>query len=328
MKKIITFILALASLLPSPAFAAKIRANIGPDRSVNLMQEVNIYATNSFLAGSDPSEVDYFWELKTSPEGYIGATKKEGKGKTSFSFKPNIKGTYLVMLEIYDPNHDEITTDFTIITVKSFEEMFTDLPVYHWARKHFYHLVSSGVMEGYPDNTIHPDAIVTRAEFLAMCFRAYEVAKGIRLEDIEIDNKDIYFGDVDRSHWFYDEVVVGIDKEVIEGYPNGTFQPLKNVNRVEALKVALRFTQIPIVANQTTLSQLKVNPTDWRARYISTAYRKGLLGPDTNAYVRNYEPMTRADAAALIDRIFLNPDQNYDLVIMDKIETSNLSSLK
>jgi len=49
----------------------------------------------------------------------------------------------------------------------------------------------------------------------------------------------LFFPDVSEGQWYYGYIKALFDEGVVEGYPDGTYQPARNVNRVEFLKMAI-----------------------------------------------------------------------------------------
>lgn len=85
------------------------------------------------------------------------------------------------------------------------------------------------------------------------------------------------FSDVPRDHAHYSAIDFLSSKEVIKGYPDGSFKPEKIVNRAEALK--LIFT----LAKKTSESSASVSPfkdvkaDDWFAPFVVLAKNEGIV---------------------------------------------------
>lgn len=61
------------------------------------------------------------------------------------------------------------------------------------------------------------------------------------------------------------------EKNIIEGYEDGTFKPKKNVSRAEALKIVLLSANIEISDKNIKTNFNDVNKEDWFAKYIDKA---------------------------------------------------------
>lgn len=86
---------------------------------------------------------------------------------------------------------------------------------------------ANGLFEGYPDGTFKPDNPVNRAEFTKIVLNAIfpDQATGSNC-----------FPDV-VEEWFAPFVCFAKDKNILEGYPNGTFKPINNIKFAEGSKV-------------------------------------------------------------------------------------------
>ena len=63
----------------------------------------------------------------------------------------------------------------------------------HWAEEAIKTLTEQGVIAGYPDGLVHPDEIITRAEFATLLTRTMR-------EDIELSETNNIFTDI-KGHW-------------------------------------------------------------------------------------------------------------------------------
>lgn len=72
-------------------------------------------------------------------------------------------------------------------------------------------------------------------------------------------------------------------KGVISGYPDGTFQPDKKINRAEALKILLLGTATPLETSQIIVFP-DVQPGDWFYQYVRKAFELRIVEgyPDGN----------------------------------------------
>lgn len=85
-----------------------------------------------------------------------------------------------------------------------------------------------GLTKGYPDGTFKPEGTITRAEFLTFVNRAFEFECGAESLD---------FTDIDGDEWFSDELRTAVGNGYIQGYPDGTFRPEKEISRQEVAYV-------------------------------------------------------------------------------------------
>ena len=89
-------------------------------------------------------------------------------------------------------------------------------------------LEARGLVKGYSDGTFRPFSPINRAEFLKLAMDA---------KDIAVDSSSgNCFSDV-HQEWFAAYVCKAVDLGYVKGYPDGTFQPGKSINMVEAQKI-------------------------------------------------------------------------------------------
>ncbi len=120
---------------------------------------------------------------------------------------------------------------------------------------------SSGVLQGYPDGTFRPDKAVNRAEFLKVILESDD-----RL-DISSATIPAGFPDVDENAWYAPYIRYAKANGIVDGYPDGTFQPEKTVNFAEALKIAYGAVDVPTESVSG----------EWYARFIAHAKYNNVL---------------------------------------------------
>lgn len=109
---------------------------------------------------------------------------------------------------------------------------FTDVAANDWYNTTVSTLNAMGIVTGYEDGSFKPNAPITRAEFAAMAVRFFEEDSAIYEEGT--------FNDIAGSEWFADAVQAAKDHGIIGGYPDGSFQPNKNISRAEACSIVNR----------------------------------------------------------------------------------------
>ncbi|MDP3975517.1 MAG: S-layer homology domain-containing protein, partial [bacterium] len=177
---------------------------------------------------------------------------------------------------------------------------FSDLRYAPGLQGYVYDLYHLGVMKGYSDGTMRPNAAINRAEFLKMIFETLKYNIGDQVYSPR-------YPDVLPTHWFAKYVHQADVLGVVKGYADGRFHPSRTVNLAEALKMAMHFTTIEIKDSLEFLFG-DVDYRDWYSRYVQTAYREGILEdiqPGSNVFPG--QPLTRAKAAQIIVRTLLHP---------------------
>lgn len=167
-------------------------------------------------------------------------------------------------------------------------------------------LQSRGVIQGYMDGTFRPNQAINRVEFLKILTETkgdYSPSRDPSGYDIEVPI-GLAFSDVQDKAWFVPYIRHALQKEIISGYPNGTFQPTRNVNLAEALKMIFKTFNIPTV-------QFIRAPDNWYD-YYTTALESDFeaetgLNPQTDIG----KELTRGEMASLIIYLEMrSPEKN------------------
>ncbi len=108
------------------------------------------------------------------------------------------------------------------------------------------------------------------------------------------------FSDVSETDWFYPYVMDLSEKKVINGYPDGTFQPQNTVTAGEALA---------LIVTAAGNDAKKPTDTHWASGYASFAVTRGYIAQED---VEDLDrPMTRLEIARLAAKaLILAPSEN------------------
>ena len=118
--------------------------------------------------------------------------------------------------------------------ISSGKSSFTDVNTKLWYNNSIEYLEKYNIISGYTDGTFRPEKQITRAEFVTMCMRFYDM-----FDDITVSDKNI-FNDVPKSHWASSYIYNAIAMKWIEGYADGTFKPDSNITRAEVVAIVNR----------------------------------------------------------------------------------------
>ena len=149
-------------------------------------------------------------------------------------------------------------------------------------------------VDGYPDGTFGPNKNITRAESATMIYRLLTDAR--KSEIMATTNS---FSDVDSSKWYNIYVSSMAKGEYVNGYPDGTFGGEKDITRAEFVTLLVRFFD-PATAS---ISFKDVSSGHWAYQSIVTAYAYGWINGYEDGTFRPDQPITRAEAVAIINRI-------------------------
>jgi hypothetical protein len=99
------------------------------------------------------------------------------------------------------------------------------------------------------------------------------------------------------------------EREVLDGYPDGTFQPDRVINRAEALKIVFNARQMEASeARQISFSDVK--ESDWFSPFVKKALRYHIIQGYPDGTYKPFQEVSRADflkIAFLSDTDFLFP---------------------
>ena len=158
---------------------------------------------------------------------------------------------------------------------------YTDVVAGAWYNTAISTMTRAGIVDGYPDGTFRPDAPITRAE----------MSKIISLF-AKLDKNADRFSDI-AGHWAEKYIKLAAGNGWIEGYPDGTFLPQRNITRAETATMINRVLERVPSQESRLLDRAAMqtwpdaNPGDWFYLAIQEA-------TNSHDYERN-EKWTAAD---------------------------------
>ena len=109
------------------------------------------------------------------------------------------------------------------------------------------------------------------------------------------DTSDFLFDDVPSLHPYAPAIEWAKETGVVGGYPDGTFQPDKTVNRAEFLKIALSAADID-TSGSPAPDFPDTNPSAWYAPFISIGKMMGIVQGYPDGYFRPEQTVKVAEA--------------------------------
>gem|GEM_PF-1272861 len=170
---------------------------------------------------------------------------------------------------------------------------------------------------GRDDGLIRPHADITRAEVATIFFRL--ISDETRVNYWEQTNP---FADVVLQNWFNNAVSTTTNAGIFSGFPNGTFAPNQTITRGELTAAVVRFMggTAHTVSTENSFNDISGH---WAREYINTAAENGWVqGADGlgGAFNPN-RPITRAETAAIINRILIRLAESPDDLLRDYMLT-------
>lgn len=171
---------------------------------------------------------------------------------------------------------------------------------------------------GYPDGTVKPERLITRAEVAAIFARTLELQGEVR-------NASMY-SDVDTGYWGAEYIETVSARGIFKGYADGSFRPDKPITRAELASAIARYLG---VAKETPLKDmLRISPlTDisgnWAEQSLDELYRFGIVSGYGDDSFRPNNPITREEAVKMINSmLYRGPlegaDPSYPDNLVDK----------
>ncbi|MDU4695425.1 MAG: S8 family serine peptidase [Paenibacillus sp.] len=181
---------------------------------------------------------------------------------------------------------------------------FTDVtPVkFAWAVDAIEILASKDILAGSVDGSFHPETQVTRAEFVSMLVRALELKADPKAAS------QTSFLDVPAGSWYEEAVKIATSKGLISGYANGTFAPDQPITRGEIAVVLAKALEVLGQsaggggANHSFADQARIPA--WAAEAVAKVTSLGVMNGKAGNRFEAESPTTRAEAAAVVYRIF------------------------
>lgn len=111
------------------------------------------------------------------------------------------------------------------------------------------------------------------------------------------------FTDLPADHWAIEYITDLTEKEVVNGYPDGTFNPEGTISRGEFLKLVIAASMpkgVSIALAPTALAD------HWAGQYLYVAQTYGVVAPGTITLENIDLPITRREMAMIISKADIN----------------------
>ena len=121
----------------------------------------------------------------------------------------------------------------TFRPVSAAETQFSDVSG-HWAKNSIVRWLEEDVIHGYPDGKFRPNNKIKRAEFAQVLTNLLKLTE-------QAENP---FSDL-PNNWMRGPMLCLVNEDIINGYPDGTVKPKKEILRQEAFTMICRAFYIP-----------------------------------------------------------------------------------
>jgi len=126
------------------------------------------------------------------------------------------------------------------------EATFPDVSADHWAYDEIEYAAADNVVQGYDDGKYHPDWNLNRGQMAVFIARSVVTPTG---EDglAGYSPPDMpSFTDVPTDFWSYNHIEYCKERGIVAGYPDGTYQPSRQVSRDQMAVYVARAFQLPL----------------------------------------------------------------------------------
>ncbi|HAU31989.1 MAG TPA: hypothetical protein DCW46_06985 [Desulfotomaculum sp.] len=165
----------------------------------------------------------------------------------------------------------------------------------HWAGKQISDWIDKGLAQGYPDGTFKPDNSITRAEFVSLINRSFQLTSSVKTD----------FSDVSPTNWFAGDIARARAAGYITGFEDGTFRPNKQISRQEAAAILARLLILETSADNSAYLNEFTDAKDisaWSRGSVGAVVAKGLMNGYPDQTIRPAANISRAEAIVTLDR--------------------------
>ena len=160
----------------------------------------------------------------------------------------------------------------------------------HWYEANVRELVKLGAINGYPDNTFKPDANITRAEFVTVIVKAFQLGEqaGKTFADTE-------------THWAKSAIATAAAAGIVAGYSDNSFGPDDFITREQMAAIVVRAAKLAATDKSVSFPD-SADISDWARTALATATAQGMIQGYEDGTVKPKVNTTRAEAVTVILR--------------------------
>lgn len=180
---------------------------------------------------------------------------------------------------------------------------YTDAAANAWYHDGLHFCLDNGLLSGYGDQTLQPNAPISRGAFLSVLWR---------LSGKPVVNSVLPFGDVSESDWYAEALRWASAERLAGGYGDGLFHPGAPLTREQMAAILWRYAEHEGLDVSESENDALAGYADgaavsgFAAPAMSWACRAGLLGGQLRENGRVLNPQglsSRAQAAAVVARL-------------------------
>ncbi|PSL48484.1 beta-N-acetylglucosaminidase [Salsuginibacillus halophilus] len=180
-------------------------------------------------------------------------------------------------------------TDHETLADVDVAEAFSDVNEGAYYERPVHVMAEAGMIAGTGENTFTPDRALTRGEAATLFSRALAWSGG----------EDVPFPDVEEGKFYYEAVGEAVARDVISGYPDGTFQPDNDITRAEMALVMERAFDLPVAEEAHDFADVDGH---FAEEAIASLQEAGFTEGYEDGTYRPEEDVSRAEFAVFLSR--------------------------
>ena len=170
------------------------------------------------------------------------------------------------------------------VTFADVTNNFPDFPT-GWSEEAMTAAVNNGLLNGFEDGKIYPEANLTRAQFAAIMVRAFGAKAKANISNFE---------DVPVGAWYYDDIAKAVKMGALNGQSANEMAPDSPITRQEAFTA---FARILVLSDEDISVLNKFNDkgeiASWAINHVAALTQRGYV---------NGDPVGNVNPGALISR--------------------------
>ena len=181
----------------------------------------------------------------------------------------------------------------------------------HWCRGEIEAFLSKDLVRGYPDGGFHPDATVTRAEFIRMVNSTFGFVR----------EGTATFTDVKEGDWYSADLAAAARTGWFSGMPDGSALPQATITRQEAAKLLVSMLEEKRPGSFAMFTDGR-QVADWARDYVETAGALGIIEGFPDGTYRPTRYLTRAETVKMLSNIAQQIYSAAGIYHTDRVERS------
>ena len=176
---------------------------------------------------------------------------------------------------------------------------FADV-VNHWAADEVIYLYyqTPRLVQGISEKYFGVNEYLTRAELITLLNRVLDISQPLT----DGQTGSITFNDLSTDHWAYNEIMKGVSRGLVKGYPDGGVHPNDRISRAEAAVMLSRIIGGEDITAVSSYADVSYEQYAWALPAIANLRDKQIMRGVADDAFAPAQLMTRGEGAAIIYR--------------------------